>query len=152
MASLDEQRQSMVLELYCRKAGRKREGKRKRERPAMATWRDGGKGEREGGLERRIRKVKAKEREEGPSNPFYSGLGYQVTMGRNIPGYSQGTVGVESSQNTEAWDIVCVTCSHGIMELGALWCQTPVSANVAWCSVSCRVFYWVTRASLIQPK
>ena len=30
-ACLDEQRQSMVLELYCRKAGRKREG-RKRER------------------------------------------------------------------------------------------------------------------------
>ena len=29
-AGLDEQRQSMVLELYCRKAGRKREG-RKRE-------------------------------------------------------------------------------------------------------------------------
>ena len=31
----------MVLELYCRKAGRKREG-RKKERPAMATWREGG--------------------------------------------------------------------------------------------------------------
>jgi hypothetical protein len=30
MAGLDEQRQSIVLELYCRKAGRKREG-RKRE-------------------------------------------------------------------------------------------------------------------------
>jgi hypothetical protein len=33
MVDLDEQRQSMVLELYCRKAGRKREG-RKREREA----------------------------------------------------------------------------------------------------------------------
>jgi hypothetical protein len=44
---LDEQRQSVVLELYCRKAGRKREG-RKRERLAMATWRGWGKGEREG--------------------------------------------------------------------------------------------------------
>jgi hypothetical protein len=31
MAGLDDQRQSMVLELYCRKAGRKREGKRQRE-------------------------------------------------------------------------------------------------------------------------
>ena len=30
MVSLDEQRQSVVLELYCRKAERKREGKRKR--------------------------------------------------------------------------------------------------------------------------
>ena len=36
---LDEQRRSMVLELYFRKAGGKREG-RKRERPAMAMWRD----------------------------------------------------------------------------------------------------------------
>jgi hypothetical protein len=36
----------MVLELYCRKAGGKREG-RKRERPAMAKRREGGKGERE---------------------------------------------------------------------------------------------------------
>jgi hypothetical protein len=33
---LDEQRQSMVLELYCRKAGGKREGG-KREKWAMAT-------------------------------------------------------------------------------------------------------------------
>jgi hypothetical protein len=29
MASLDEQRQSMVLELYCRKAGAKREGRKR---------------------------------------------------------------------------------------------------------------------------
>ena len=41
---LDEQRQSMVLELYCRKAGGKREG-RKRERLAMAE-RERGKRER----------------------------------------------------------------------------------------------------------
>jgi hypothetical protein len=47
---LDEQRQSMVLELYCRKAWGKREcQKRERGRP----WPHGerGKGEREGGLE-----------------------------------------------------------------------------------------------------
>ena len=43
---LDEQRQSMVLELYCRKAGGKRKG-RKRERLAMAKRREGGKGVRE---------------------------------------------------------------------------------------------------------
>ena len=56
MAGLDEQRQSMVLELYCRKAGRRRES-RKRDWP----WPHGerGKGEREGGLERRVRKVRA---------------------------------------------------------------------------------------------
>ena len=53
MEGLDEQRQSIVLELYCRKAGGKREGG-KRERPAMAMWREGEK-ERE----KRIRKVKA---------------------------------------------------------------------------------------------
>jgi hypothetical protein len=38
-AGLDEQRQSMVLELYCRKAWRKRED-RKRERPDMAMCRE----------------------------------------------------------------------------------------------------------------
>ena len=39
---LDEQRQYMVLELYCRKAGGKREVReRERERPAMATLREG---------------------------------------------------------------------------------------------------------------
>jgi hypothetical protein len=53
----------------------------------------------------------------------------------------------------EVWDIVCMTYSHRIMELGALWCQGhSVSGNVALCSVSCRVFYWVAGASLIQPK
>ena len=31
-ADLDEQRLAMVLELYCRKAGRKREGRRDRQR------------------------------------------------------------------------------------------------------------------------
>jgi hypothetical protein len=36
----------MVLELYCSKAGGKRKG-RKRERPAIAKRREGGKGERE---------------------------------------------------------------------------------------------------------
>jgi hypothetical protein len=40
---LDEQRQSMVLEHYCRKAGGKREEReRKRERAAMAKRREGG--------------------------------------------------------------------------------------------------------------
>jgi hypothetical protein len=49
-----------------------------------------------------------------------------------------------------AWDIVCVTYSLRIMELRALWFQAPVFVNVAWCSVSCRVFCWVTGASLIH--
>ena len=42
----DEQRQSMVLELYCRKAEEKRKS-RERERLTMAKRREGGKGERE---------------------------------------------------------------------------------------------------------
>jgi hypothetical protein len=39
----------------------------------------------------------------------------------------------------EAWDIVCMIDSHRIMELGALWCQAPVSGNMAHFFVPCRV-------------
>ena len=56
---LDEQRQPMVLEHYYRKAGGKRKGKRERERPAMAMWKEEGKGGRKGELEMRVRKVRA---------------------------------------------------------------------------------------------
>jgi hypothetical protein len=48
-AGLDEQRQSMVLELYCRKAERKREGRKRK--AGHGHLERGGKGEREGGLE-----------------------------------------------------------------------------------------------------
>jgi hypothetical protein len=58
MVGLDKQRQSMVLELYCRKAERKREGKRKREASHDHLERRG-KGRRKGGLEMRVRKVRA---------------------------------------------------------------------------------------------
>jgi hypothetical protein len=51
-----------------------------------------------------------------------------------------------------ACSFFCVTDSHRIMELGALWCQAPVSGNVVHCSVPSRVFYWVSRANLAQPK
>jgi hypothetical protein len=48
MVGLDDQRQSVVLEHYCREAGGKREG-REREKPLMAMWREGGrKTEKEG--------------------------------------------------------------------------------------------------------
>ena len=33
-----------------------------------------------------------------------------------------------------AWDIVCMTYSHRIMELGALWCQAPMCLG-AWLTV-----------------
>ena len=50
------------------------------------------------------------------------------------------------------WGIVCVTDSHRIMELRVLWCPAPVSGNVAHCSFPYRDFYWVSGASLAQPK
>ena len=64
-------------------------------------------GERGEGRERRARDESKigeslEREEEEPSSPFYSGLGYQVTVGRSIPGYSQVTVGVESSQNARS--------------------------------------------------
>jgi hypothetical protein len=40
-------------------------------------------------------------------------------MGKCIPGYSQVSVRMESSQN--AWDIVCMNDRYRIMDLGALW-------------------------------
>jgi hypothetical protein len=51
-----------------------------------------------------------------------------------------------------AWGFVCMTYGHRIVGLGALWCQVPVSGNVAHCSVPCRVPYRVSGASLAQPK
>ena len=70
---LDEQRQSMVLELYCRKAGRKREG-RKRERGQ--PWPRGERGE---GRERRRARDESKKGESlkrarrGQAAPFIVG-------------------------------------------------------------------------------
>ena len=89
---LDEQRQSVVLELCYRKAGGKRE---ERER-------GGGRGREREKAREESKKGESLESEEGPSSPFYSGLGYQITVGRSIPGYSQVTVGVESSQNARS--------------------------------------------------
>ena len=50
-AGFDEQRQSMVLELYYRKAGEREKVERERERSSMAKKRGGGKGDREERLE-----------------------------------------------------------------------------------------------------
>jgi hypothetical protein len=57
MEGLDEQRQSIVLELYCRKAEREKV-ERERERLAMVMWR-GGHRKRVVQLEMRVRKVRA---------------------------------------------------------------------------------------------
>ena len=65
---LDEQRQSMFLELYCRKAGGRREG---RERPAMAMWREG-KGAKEGDESNKGESLK-RSRRRGQAAPFIVG-------------------------------------------------------------------------------
>jgi hypothetical protein len=50
-------RESMVLELYCRKAGRNREGRKRETCHGYVERR--GKGGREGGLEKKVRKMGA---------------------------------------------------------------------------------------------
>jgi hypothetical protein len=56
----------------------------------------------------------------------------------------------------EAWNIVCMTYGHRIMELWALWCQSLVCGNMDHCSIPCRVSYWVSTGSpeqaSINPK
>jgi hypothetical protein len=49
----------MVLEIYCRKSERKGEGKKRERETCHGHVERGGKGKREGGLETRVRKVKA---------------------------------------------------------------------------------------------
>jgi hypothetical protein len=49
----------MVLELYCRKAGRKREGRKRERNAGHGHMERGRKGKREEGLEMRVRKVRA---------------------------------------------------------------------------------------------
>jgi hypothetical protein len=51
MTGLDEQRQSMVLELYCRKAGGKKEGRKREGEAGHGHVEREGKREREEGLE-----------------------------------------------------------------------------------------------------
>ena len=71
----------MVLDLYCRKAERKREGKKKKR---GWPWPRGERGEGRGKRRARDKNERGenlKEREEGPSSPFYSGLGYLAIAG-----------------------------------------------------------------------
>ena len=56
---LDEQRQSMVLELYCRKAGGKRKGKK---RKGDGQWPRRGKGQRRERRKTRVRGETERER------------------------------------------------------------------------------------------
>ena len=90
---LDEQRQSMVLELYCRKAGGKREG-RKRERGQ--PWPCGERGE---GRERRRARAESKKGESlkrvrrGQAAPLIVGWAILLLL---------GNCGEESSQNARS--------------------------------------------------
>jgi hypothetical protein len=49
----------------------------------------------------------------------------------------------------EAWDIICMSDSHRIMEVGALCYQALGSGNMGCFSIPCRVVYLVSRVSLI---
>ena len=59
----------------------------------------------------REKEREAREIKEGQETSFYSGLGWlpgnQVSMMQEMPGYSQVTVGVESSQNPRG-----LRCGH----------------------------------------
>ena len=57
-AGLDEQRQSMVIDLYCRRQGKIDKVERGTEAGHGHVEGGGGKGEKEGGLEMRVRKVR----------------------------------------------------------------------------------------------
>jgi hypothetical protein len=54
-------------------------------------------------------------------------------------------VGVESSQNTMSLGIACVTDNLRIMELRAHGIRSLMSGSIAYSSVPCRIFYWVSR-------
>ena len=93
MAGLDEQRQPMILELYCRKAERE---KVERERPEVER---SGKGGGEGDLEIRMRGKSLRERGGVKQLLSYS---CRLAVGRSIPGYCQVIVRVESIQNARS--------------------------------------------------
>jgi hypothetical protein len=73
-------------------------------------------------------------------------------MGRSIPGYSQITMGVESSQNARSLEYCLRDLLSKYYGVGGSVVSGTRSGNVTRCSVPCRVFYWVDGASLIQSK
>jgi hypothetical protein len=81
-AGLDEQRQSKVLKLYCRKTGGKSKGKRERERERDLPWPRGEKGERRGREERLERK---REREEESERREESKRSKRMRWGQSAP-------------------------------------------------------------------
>ena len=72
-------------------------------------------------------------------------------MGWGIPDCSQLTVGLESRQTTRS-GIAYVTDGHRIMELRAHGVRSLMFGSVAYGSVPCGIFYWVSRVSLAQPE
>jgi hypothetical protein len=93
----------MVLELYYRKQGERE----KVERGRGGRRGGGGGGEREKGLEsKKGESLKIARR--GQAAPLIVGWSILLLLGNcgeDLPGYSQVTVGVKSSQMPEAWDL-----------------------------------------------
>jgi hypothetical protein len=92
----------MVLELYCRQAERER--RIKRQRAAVALWREGREDGERGGARGQEKKQEARKRgkreRRSQAAPFIVGGAtlLLVTVGRSIPGYCQVIVGVASGQ------------------------------------------------------
>jgi hypothetical protein len=81
LSGLDEQRQSMVLELYCRRAGRKREGrKRERGRPrSRGKWGEGR--ERRRARDKSKKSESLKKERKGQVAPFILGWATLMLLG-----------------------------------------------------------------------
>jgi hypothetical protein len=95
-SSLNEQRQFIVLELYCRMAGGKREGSKGETSHGQVERRE--KEKKEGRLESK-KSESLKRVRWGQAAPFIVGW---LTVERSITGYSQATKGVEYSQNARS--------------------------------------------------
>ena len=120
----------MALELYSSKAERKREGKKKeRGQPQPCGEKGEGRGKRRA-KDKNERGESLREREQGPSSPFYSGLGYLtvVAVGMTIPGYCQVTVRVESSQNVRSLGLGLCDCQSQNYGVGG----SVVSGTCLW--------------------
>jgi hypothetical protein len=121
--------------LYCRKAVRKREG-RKREASHGHVER-GGKGERKGGLSSKKGKSLKRVRR-GQAAPFIVGWAILLLPGKLWGGAYLAIVrqlwGWSLTRMSGAWDIVCVTYSHRIMELG--FCGVRHLSLGTWLTVS----------------
>jgi hypothetical protein len=116
----------------------------------MAPWREGIGREKRRARDESKKGKSLKKKRRGQAAPFIVGWAILLLSGNCGEEHTwQVTVGVESRQNARSLGLYLHEFCHRIMELKALWCQAPVSGNVSHCSIPCKVFYWVTGASLI---